>query len=112
MPMDNITTMQDLLAAAVDFGNEVVDAEMNEKNVEFHYLDQNSVERRVGAKTHFADVARARVSRCHGAAHRRTMPSRHWSVTESQDGAARKRLPHTPRWRRLRGVAMQSYAVL
>ena len=61
MPMDNITTMQDLLAATVDFGNEVVDAEMNDKNVEFHYLDQNSVERRVGAKTRFADVARARV---------------------------------------------------
>ena len=61
MPMESIATMQDLLAAAVEFGNEVVDAEINEKNVEFHYLDSNGVERRVGAKTRFIDVARARV---------------------------------------------------
>ena len=55
--------MQELLAAAVEYGNEILDAEVRHDNVDVTYMDLQGVERRVGAKTNFEDVRGARVLR-------------------------------------------------
>ena len=61
--LDAQTSIPELIAAAVDYGAEHVDSEIREDNVAVRYMDSQGVERRVGAKTRFADVARARALR-------------------------------------------------
>ncbi len=63
MPLEGISSISELVTAAVEYGAEHVDAEIREDNVDVRYMDLQAVERRVGAKTRFADVARARVLR-------------------------------------------------
>ena len=63
MPLDGISSMSELIAAAVDYGSEIVDANICEENCELHYMDNHGTERRVGGKTRFEDVKLARVLR-------------------------------------------------
>ena len=55
--------MAELLTAAIDYGNEIIDAEVRPDNVDVQYMDAQGVERRVGAKTRFENVRGARVLR-------------------------------------------------
>lgn len=55
--------MSDLVTAAVEYGSEHVNSSMTEEKVEVYYMDQQAVERRLGAKTRFQDVASARMLR-------------------------------------------------
>ena len=87
------TTMPELLAAAVDYGNEIIDSEIRNDNVEIKYMDGQGVERRVGAKTRFIDVRRARVLRIS----KRLMPA--GGVADEQAGLvgiARKKASGRP----------------
>jgi len=63
MPLDGISTISELVTAAVEYGAEHVDSEIREENVDVRYMDLQAVERRVGAKTRYADVSQARVLR-------------------------------------------------
>jgi len=63
MPLEGISTIGDLVCAAVEYGAEAVDPDIREDNIEVKYMDLQGVERRVGAKTRFDDVKRARLLR-------------------------------------------------
>jgi len=63
MPLEGLSSISGLITAAVEYGAEHVDSEIREENVDVRYMDLQAVERRVGAKTRFADVAQARVLR-------------------------------------------------
>jgi len=63
MPLEGIISIGDLVSAAVEYGAEAVDPEIREDNIDVKYMDLQGVERRVGAKTRFDDVKRARLLR-------------------------------------------------
>ena len=52
-----------MAAQAVEYGAEAVDPDIREDNIDVKYMDLQGVERRVGAKTRFDDVKRARLLR-------------------------------------------------
>uniref|UniRef100_A0A7S4B251 Uncharacterized protein n=1 Tax=Chrysotila carterae TaxID=13221 RepID=A0A7S4B251_CHRCT len=63
MPLEGINSISDLVCAVVEYGAESVDSEINSHNVDVRYTDGQGVERRLGAKTRFTDVLRARMLR-------------------------------------------------
>ena len=63
VPIAGVRTTASLIAAVCDHGAEIVDGEIAPDVVVVYFTDHRGVERRIGARTAFADVRAARLLR-------------------------------------------------